>query len=285
MKTYWTHALSIPAAGGLGYNFIYPEASPSGLTFTVSISLPNHSLAQYPALIQPLLTDLNALGIRVPMPTLKRSYAHNHNPYPPHTHHPLSKRGGVLGELTGHTLLSSRLFPHTAFTSSALNITHAAIRHAVESGGYTFHGMNYAPPLPPIDSAINPAFYNTVLHAQMYERNSHWDGLAPIVSRASLSESHARLQRYMQVWRDVAGTQGGSYVNEGDAQDVGWQNGFWGGKYEGLREVKKKWDSEGVFWVVGGVGSEGWEVRDWWDGEKKEGLGTQDGRLCRVRGE
>jgi hypothetical protein len=156
MKTYWTHALSIPAAGGLGYNFIYPEASPSGLTFTVSISLPNHSLAQYRAIIQPLLTDLNTLGIRVPMPTSKRSYAHDHNPYPPHTHHPLSKRGGVPGEITGHTLLSSRLFPRSSFTPSSLNTTHAAIRHAVESGGYTFHGMNYAPPLPPIDSAITP---------------------------------------------------------------------------------------------------------------------------------
>ncbi|EAT87123.2 hypothetical protein SNOG_06059 [Parastagonospora nodorum SN15] len=73
MKAYWTQATSICDAGGLGYSFIYPEGSPQGLTFTVRISLPNKSLAQYRTFIQPLLSDLNTLGVKIPDPTLKRS--------------------------------------------------------------------------------------------------------------------------------------------------------------------------------------------------------------------
>jgi FAD/FMN-containing dehydrogenase len=285
VKTYWVHATSICDAGGLGYSFIYPAASPTGLTFSVSISLPNTSLAQYRSFVRPLLSDLAALGIPVPMiPRLKRSYAHNLNPYPPDSssqHHPyLSKR--LLGETTGHTLLSSRLFPRSSFsTPSSLHKTHTAIRHAVEAGNYTVHGMNYAPKPARVDSAVNPAFRTTVLHAQMYEVGAHWNGLAPILNHTELTRRHERLQAYMQVWRNVAGKEGGSYVNEGDAQDWGWREGFWGEKYEKLLGVKDRWDPEGVFWAIGAVGSERWEVRDA-EGGKRKGMVGQDGRVCWV---
>ncbi|KAH3971739.1 hypothetical protein HBH70_139220 [Parastagonospora nodorum] len=278
MKAYWTQATSICDAGGLGYSFIYPEGSPQGLTFTVRISLPNKSLAQYRTFIQPLLSDLNTLGVKIPDPTLKRSYAHNHNPYPPHTTYP--KR--AIGETTGHTLLASRFFPRTSFTPSSLPQTHLAIRHLIEAGNYTFHGMNYSPllTLTNTSNAVNPAFRTTVLHAQAYESNAHWDGSAPILSHAELTSTHSRLQRYMQGWRDV--TPGsGSYINEGDAQDWEWKDAFYGANYERLMAVKGRWDPEGVFWAVGAVGSERWEIRDG-DGGRRNGLVVQDGRLCRV---
>jgi hypothetical protein len=48
-----------------------------------------------------------------------------------------------------------------------------------------------------------------------------------------------------------------------------------------LAEVKRKVDPEGFFWAVGAVGSDEWEVRDL-DGGRREGMVTQDGRLCRA---
>lgn len=120
----------------------------------------------------------------------------------------------------------------------------------------------------------------------MYEPSAPWDGRAPILSLPDLTAQHERLQDEMQRWRDsveALGEQPGSYVNEGDAQDRGWQRGFWGDKYERLVRVKREWDAEGVFWGVGMVGSEGWEVRDG-EGGRREGIVVQDGRLCR-RGE
>ncbi|KAH7072254.1 FAD/FMN-containing isoamyl alcohol oxidase-like protein MreA [Paraphoma chrysanthemicola] len=283
MHAYWEYAIAICDAGGLGYNFIYPEGSANGLTFTVSISLPNKSMAQYREFIRPLLENLNNLGIPIPIPTLKRSLAHNHNPYPPSSSHPrLAQR--TLGETTGHTLIASRFFARNNFaTPSALTQAHDAIRHVVEQGNYTFHGMNYAP-IASLSgnpsNAVNPAFRTTVLHAQAYKGNEHWDGKSPILSREDLTAEHDRLQAYMQVWRDV--TPGsGSYINEGDAQDWDWKRAFYGSNHERLMGVKKMYDPEGVFWAIGGVGSEEWEVRDL-DGERRKGIVVQDGRLCRV---
>jgi hypothetical protein len=284
MRAYWEFSIAICDAGGLGYNFIYPNSSSTGLTFTVSISIPNKTTTEYRQIIRPLLQKLNDLGIQQPMPTLKRSlmpdflYKEGYSNSAPL----LSKR--VIGETTGHTLIASRFFPRSTFSDpSALETSHLAIRHAVGNGSLTFHGMNYAP-TPSVsgspDNAVNPAFRTTVLHAQAYEPNAHWDGKAPILSHAALTERHERLQGYMQGWRDV--TPGsGSYINEGDAQDWAWKEAFFGANYEKLAKVKREWDPEGVFWAIGSVGSDEWEIRDL-DGGKREGIVTQDGRLCRV---
>ena len=65
----------------------------------------------------------------------------------------------------------------------------------------------------------------------------------------------------------------GSYANEYDSDLEGgdFRGVFYGDKYGELLGIKRRWDSEGLFWGVNAVGSEGWEVGG-------------DGRLCRVRG-
>ena len=49
------------------------------------------------------------------------------------------------------------------------------------------------------------------------------------------------------------------YLNEADSELAAWQQWFWGEKYNRLREIKKKWDPEGLFIVRHGVGSEDWD--------------------------
>ncbi|KAF1850545.1 FAD-binding domain-containing protein [Cucurbitaria berberidis CBS 394.84] len=281
MKAYWEFGTAICDAGGLGYNFIYPNSSITGLTFTVSISLPKKTLAEYRSFVRPLLEKLNSLGIALPVPTLKQSFVAAFDNEPPF---PLSRR--TLGDITGHTLIASRLFPRSSFSSnSSLHASHLAIRHLVEDGDLTFHGMSYSPTLAVAgnpSNAVNPAFRNTVLHAQGYENGAHWDGKAPVRTKRELTERHERLQGYMQVWRDAT-VGGGSYINEGDAQDWTWKEAFFGNNYPKLAQIKRKYDPEGVFWAVGAVGSDEWEVRDL-DGKRREGIVTQDGKLCRAGG-
>lgn len=69
-------------------------------------------------------------------------------------------------------------------------------------------------------------------------------------------------------------------MNEGDMQEREWKESFFGANYERLKEVKEKWDPAGVFWALGAVGSDEWEVEG--SGGGREGIYTQDGRLCRV---
>ena len=51
---------------------------------------------------------------------------------------------------------------------------------------------------------------------------------------------------------------GGAYVSESDCFETDWQHAYWGGNYERLSQIKKKYDPNGLFYVHNGVGSEEW---------------------------
>ncbi|KAL4982480.1 hypothetical protein BDW68DRAFT_195290 [Aspergillus falconensis] len=61
---------------------------------------------------------------------------------------------------------------------------------------------------------------------------------------------------------------GGSYLNEANPNQPDWQRTFYGDNYGRLLDVKRRYDPEGIFYALTGVGSEDWVQRD-------------DGRLCR----
>jgi FAD/FMN-containing dehydrogenase len=50
----------------------------------------------------------------------------------------------------------------------------------------------------------------------------------------------------------------GSYVSESNYFEKSWQRAFWGTNYSRLREIKRKYDPSGLFFVHHGVGSEDW---------------------------
>ncbi len=52
----------------------------------------------------------------------------------------------------------------------------------------------------------------------------------------------------------------GSYVSESNYFNENWRQAFWGGNYRRLRDVKAKYDSDGLFFVHHGVGSEDWSA-------------------------
>ena len=50
---------------------------------------------------------------------------------------------------------------------------------------------------------------------------------------------------------------------EGDLEEPGWQNAYWGSNYNRLYDLKKKWDPQGVFYARATPGTEDWEVIDY----------------------
>lgn len=107
------------------------------------------------------------------------------------------------------------------------------------------------------------------MHASAYDEQSY--GVPP----AQQVAYHARLNEYMQKWRDV--TPGsGSYMNEADVDEPDFQWSFYGPNYDRLLGIKRQWDPWRLFYATTGVGSEEWELRG------VGGLSTQDGKLCRV---
>ncbi|MFZ5779083.1 MAG: FAD-binding oxidoreductase [Pseudomonadota bacterium] len=69
-------------------------------------------------------------------------------------------------------------------------------------------------------------------------------------NRARVTAAMGELRRLMP--------RHGSYVSEADYFEKDWRDAFWGDNYDRLREVKDRYDPDGLFFVHHGVGSEDW---------------------------
>jgi hypothetical protein len=259
---YYKYTRKIAEAGGLAFSYIYPLGNNS-YTFTGSNTFPGMTGDEVSTFMKPLYTDLNSIGINVTLPKSLSSRL-------------FGSRRGQSGESPSNTRYRSRFFPAENWEDPGLwNRTVAAIRLAVETGGYTFHGNSHAATAevagwPGRDSAVNPAWRKSIMHAMLI-------GEQPVGLTAAEAEAEqARIQGYMDVWRQL--TPGsGSYMNEGDPEEPNWQQSYYGDNYAKLLAIKRARDPWGLFWATTTVGSEAWEVKT------EDGYpGSQNGRLCRV---
>jgi FAD/FMN-containing dehydrogenase len=67
----------------------------------------------------------------------------------------------------------------------------------------------------------------------------------------------ARVQAAIKALRVVAPATG-SYVNECDYFQPDWQRAFWGENHTRLKDIKQRYDADGLFTVHHGIGSEDW---------------------------
>jgi FAD/FMN-containing dehydrogenase len=75
---------------------------------------------------------------------------------------------------------------------------------------------------------------------------------------AARSDAHAIDLAAAELRRIAPGS--GSYLSESNFFNPDWQNEYWGSHYARLREIKKQYDPDGLFYVRHGVGSEDWGV-------------------------
>ncbi|KAL1608533.1 hypothetical protein SLS60_003475 [Paraconiothyrium brasiliense] len=227
-----------------------------GLSFTSSLSLPNRTISELRNFTRSFLQRLNEAGVPISIPAIRTVDVPKVQDQEPG----VAKR--ALGDTVGNTLIASRLFQRSNYAdASSISELLAAIRSTVEKGGYDIHGQVMGPTLSISgnpNNAVLPAFRSAIMHTQAYEPNAWWDGMDTVTAPEQQAVRHDRLQSYMQLWRDIT-PEGGAYMNEGDMQDSEWKETFYGDNYERLLLVKKRWDPEGLFWVISGVGSDDWE--------------------------
>ena len=70
--------------------------------------------------------------------------------------------------------------------------------------------------------------------------------------------------------------ESGVYMNEADPTEPEWRKAKFGGNYEQLLQVKRKWDERGVFWCKQCIGDE----EQWDSGGLEDGVGQGSVRLC-----
>lgn len=111
------------------------------------------------------------------------------------------------------------------------------------------------------DTAMNPAVLGAFALATVAsEGPPGFPGVAghePNVATAR--RDAAQIGKAMTDLRKVA-PDGGSYVAECDFFESAWQDASWGRNYPRLLGVKRAYDSDGLFYVRHGVGSEDWSA-------------------------
>jgi FAD/FMN-containing dehydrogenase len=109
------------------------------------------------------------------------------------------------------------------------------------------------------DTATNPAVLDAFTLAIIASGQGHaYPGLpghAPDLAAAH-KKSDA-VAKSMDELRKLA-PNGGAYVSESNYFERSFGEAYWGSNYARLREVKKKYDADGLFFVHNGVGSEEW---------------------------
>ncbi|KAI3320206.1 FAD binding domain-containing protein [Xylariaceae sp. AK1471] len=169
----------------------------------------------------------------------------------------------------------SRLFPRENWENrTKLSDTFEAIRYVVDSGGYVL-AFNIAPSpkggYP--DSAVNPAWRETVLHAidAVTWTQDMYTELIEIWSNVLTLDWGPR-------WK-AASPNSGAYLSESDYIEPDFQQSFWGDKYERLYKLKKQLDPWDLFYAQNAVGSEDFEMTGYVFGN----LPSQNSRLCRKK--
>jgi hypothetical protein len=105
-----------------------------------------------------------------------------------------------------------------------------------------------------IVSGLNPAWREAVVHllfTRQWTANTTFQQQAVITANITNNE--------VPILKSFEPGQMGAYLNEADANEVGFQQSFWGSTYETLFAIKSIWDPTGVFITRKGVGSENWD--------------------------
>jgi hypothetical protein len=109
------------------------------------------------------------------------------------------------------------------------------------------------------DTATNPTVLDAFALAIIASGQGHaYPGLPehePDLAKAQ-KESDAVAKSMIEL-RKLA-PNGGAYVSESNYFERSFGEAYWGTNYARLKEVKKKYDPEGLFFVHNGVGSDEW---------------------------
>ncbi len=109
------------------------------------------------------------------------------------------------------------------------------------------------------ETSINPAVFDNVAFSTVGAwKQSKYPGVDGHEPDAAVSQAQYDGVMTASAFIHKATPGGGSYSNEGNYFQKGWQTEFWGANYDRLLAIKKKYDPTNLFHVHKGVGSEGY---------------------------
>ncbi|KAH6628195.1 hypothetical protein F5144DRAFT_654272 [Chaetomium tenue] len=145
----------------------------------------------------------------------------------------------------------SRLIPRTILQTPTTNTALQLTLQNLTAQGLILAGSAAAYRAPPHTppNAVLPAWRTTAVQLQLITR---WDSAPEAWPRMLRDQEWITGEVVPRVEAVTPG--GGTYVNEADFRQPGWKEDFFGGNWERLSAVKRKWDAGGLFYALRGVG-------------------------------
>ncbi|ORY11333.1 putative isoamyl alcohol oxidase [Clohesyomyces aquaticus] len=217
------------------------------------VTLPGGTEDDVRGLLHPFTEHLNAQNISyqlnvTSLPTFVSHVEHYLGPLPYGVIPSAQIQGGVM---VNRTTIS-------AHNSDIINI----LRNIVSTPPFYFAAFALDVSRPPTHpNAVLPAWRDVLIY---YVVSQFWNYTIPFSSMAA--QEDILTNKLMPPLQDLGN---GAYLSESDFRNPRWKEEFYGGNYERLREVKRRWDGEDLFYATTAVGSDEWVVGG-------------DGRLCRA---
>ncbi|TFK20086.1 FAD binding domain-containing protein [Coprinopsis marcescibilis] len=204
---------------------------------------PNMNAAKINQVLQPLYDQLRSMGIQ---------YTAQVTEYP--TFFALYTALFQDEAAGANSVVGGRVFTKQDITQNGNNIVNA-VRQA--GGGIIGHIVGPGFGAPSVDNAIHPAWRNA--------SSFSITGVSVPNTFTWAQKTAAQNQLTNQVDGPIraASPYGAAYVNEGNLEEPNWQTAYWGTNYPRLKELKAKWDPQGVFYARTTPGTENWEVIDY----------------------
>jgi hypothetical protein len=213
--------------------------------------------AQVQTIMAPLLAQLDALGVVYNAGYTQTATYYEHfdkffGPMP------------VGAIQVGIAQYGARLVPLSAFQNNAAGMSNVT-RYIAEKGvTWIGVGTDVSPFGKNGVNAVLPAWRTPLVHATL---TTDWS-FDPAKWNDMLANQQLMTYDIMPAIEAV--TPGsGAYMNEGDFQQPGFQDAFFGANYNQLLCVKKKYDPSNFFYARNAVGSENWTI-------------ANNGRMCQV---
>lgn len=138
----------------------------------------------------------------------------------------------------------------------------AVLRNIITKTGFYVapYSLNVSRP-PTSPNAVLPAWRDALTYYTVIQT---WNFTVPF---SEMDEQEQLLTK--EIMPPLQEFASGAYMNEADPKNPKWREEFYGENFEKLKEVKKRWDPQDLFYATTAVGSDAWKV-------------AADGRLCRV---
>ena len=254
LEIFHTHLPSINDAGGSGYYFVTPAATPGNVSITSmafffaivsDTGYVNRTLGPAVDGISALLGNASVVYVPYYAPASKYVFATILNG----TDDATGSVARTGSRLVSHDFLAAPDGPArlSAALQQIMEISPVGFTGHVVAGGQVARNKNT------VDSALNPAWRRTLAHITI---GVSWaDDASLEVQQAQTSLLTNQLVPLLRALEPDMG----AYLNEADADEVDFQQSFWGANYGRLLDLKKKMDPRGLFITRRGVGSEEWD--------------------------